>query len=267
MMSDFAYATDNLQDMKAMAAEAQGWKREVAENSAERHFCNMSLLRILSKQYILSRDVGGLEIMVSHAHRSGGEYNATLNTTQPQSIMEPLRRLQDIIMDVQEAHPCPVRSQTIERLYECYQPFPEGHKIFEGLQRMYDAHKHEFEFRAKNLTGTSALSREGNQTGITLSESQQAKRWEEDRTKARPTWFNDRDDFINPLTGLRYLASSDGRITMHSEVLVNSIMGYDENENPKSLEAFLEREARLEKERFDEEKRKETFEPKTVPCL
>jgi hypothetical protein len=247
-------------------SEVQPLRDRITKTHAKRHSCNLSLAAMLSKKYIVTRDLADLRDYVRHVLDSSYEYNDRLDLSQQKAATSGIWDLLEHLRKIDEAPAkSPVRIQAQERLYEFQL---SQHQVKQFMVVATRQHADEVNVYARNLESEQRLSQTQINDGLAKIKQQEVTKAAEARARAERMRNIERDDYVDPFLGHRNLAlnPNTGRIVLSMEGLVKSLLGWDEDgEEPASWEEFEAREARLERESF-EKAQKEGKHPNPSLC-
>ena len=236
--------------------EIRPLRNRIAKTHAKRHSCNLSFVAMLSKKYIMTRELADLSTFVQCVLDSSYEYNDKLDLSQQRAATQGIWDFLDCVRKIDKAPPnSPVRIQAHERLYHFQL---SQHQIKQFMIVATRQHADEVKVYARSLESEQKLAKAQVDDGIATIQREDADKAAEARAHAERMRSMERDDYIDPLLGHRNLAlnPSNGRIMLSMEGLVKSLLGWDEDgEEPASWEEFKAREARLERESFEKAQR------------
>ncbi|KIW97699.1 uncharacterized protein Z519_01283 [Cladophialophora bantiana CBS 173.52] len=254
---EYVYIAESMDIVESALEEARLFHDEVPKSHTKRHCCNLSLVGILSKKYLISHDIKHLRDLVSFVTVSVGEWNEKLDITRPKFPSADLFNLSSCLETIERAAvESPVRQQALARLLQWHIPIHESRRPFEGLIVMCREHGHELESLCRHLASDHTLSQRQIDADIDMLRKQEAIKSTEDEERWTRSRKLDQDDYTDSFFGHRKLAIDPHRkrIVFSAESLVKSVLGYTEDEDPKSWANFEALEARLEDESFAKEK-------------
>lgn len=254
--ADYVLDVKSLEIILETIIEARPLRNHIAKTNAKRHSCNLSLAAMLSKKFIMTKDLADLNTFVQHVLDSSFEYNDKLDLSQQRVATHGIWDFLDSVQKIDKAPPnSPVRTQAHERLYHFQL---SQHQLKQFMIVATRQHADEVKVYARSLESEAKLAKAQVDDGIATIQRDEADKAAEARARAERMRDIERDDCVDPFLGHRKLAinPSNGRIMLSMEGLVKSLLGWDKDgEEPASWEQFKAREARLERESFEKAQR------------
>lgn len=258
LLRESVYASSDLPHVQGAIRDARSLREEVPIEHMKRYHCSISLLAMLSKQYLLTRQLTNLNEVVGLLNSIVHEYNSTLDISKPKVPTDPLQTLGLYFWRIDKAAlDGPKRAQVLEQIYLFYRPVHESKNIHEGMLVMLKDHELELEALAQSLDEGDTLSNTPSRAEAPASKGKEIEKLSqsEHATKSRPN--ADGNDYIDPIFGHRFLAMDpkDDRITLSMRGIISSILGYgDDYVSPASWPEFEAQEAQLERQSFKKDK-------------
>ena len=238
---------------------ARSLREEIPREHTKRNVCNISLVKMLSKQYLLTRQVEHLNDVVWLLDAIVDEYNSTLDISQPKVTPNFFQTLKACVTHIDEAElNRSVKAEITEQIYRLYLPVHESKNHLEGMLVMLKELQDKLEALTTSLDKDDTSSKEvakaeaGILQGTEIGKLSQKGKMAQNRAEVH------RDDYIDPIFGHKYLAMDphNNRIMLTMEGVMKPILGYgDDYVAPTSWAEFEAQEAQLERQSFEKDKR------------